>query len=314
MELREKIAWGIAATSLATALGMAFIGARRDAAPQNAELRSKPEPRGERIQKSEKRAKRPPRPEMKEKPKESSLANQSPEKEPKIAEGVIDNAVKERMAAMRKERKALREKRKEEMLGLSDEEKSARREAFIAKMQDRAQKRLKEFVKKAGLNAAQTDAFSSTIAALDTTLQERTQEWAGKIRETGTFSSDSRMKFVGDVVEVLNAGYAEMDATLPSSWRTSDGNLNLMQLVGDAAFAPVAEALIETGQEEGLQTLGMLMGNQRGPEGEGGGGPEGMDNPGGAGVDGPGADGPDMGGPDAGGPDMGGPGPGGPGM
>ncbi len=206
MELREKIAWGIAATSLATALGMAFIGARRDAAPQNAELRSKPEPRGERIQKSEKRAKRPPRPEMKEKPKESSLANQSPEKEPKIAEGVIDNAVKERMAAMRKERKALREKRKEEMLGLSDEEKSARREAFIAKMQDRAQKRLKEFVKKAGLNAAQTDAFSSTIAALDTTLQERTQEWAGKIRETGTFSSDSRMKFVGDVVEVLNAG------------------------------------------------------------------------------------------------------------
>lgn len=336
MELREKIAWGISVVSVAASLGMAFNGLRSDAAPRNAvETNSKPESKAERIRKSEPRVKRQPRPEEKAKPKEAASVQQSLEQVEKIAEGVIDSAVKERIAAMHKERKAIQEKRKAEMLNLSDEEKSARREAFIAKMHDRAQKRLKEFVQKAGLNTAQTDAFSSTVAALDTTLQERTQEWARKIRETGTFSPDARIKFIGDVVEVLNAGYAEMDASLPSTWRTGDGSLNLMQLVGDAAFAPVAEALIETGLEDGLQTIGMLMGGQRGPGGEGGGvpgGPEGMDAPGigggpggadapsdgnmngGSGMGGPGAGGPDMGGPGAGGADMGGPAPGGPGM
>lgn len=322
MELREKFAWGIAVVSFAASLGMAFTGLRSDAAPHNAvETHSKPESKAERIRKSEPRVKRQP----KAKPKENASAQQSLEQVEKIAEGVIDSAVKERIAAMHKERKAIQEKRKAEMLNLSDEEKSARREAFIAKMHDRAQKRLKEFVQKAGLNTAQTETFSSTVAALDTTLQERTQQWAKKIRETGTFSPDARMRFIGDVVEVLNAGYAEMDATLPSTWRTGDGSINLMQFVGDAAFAPVAEALIETGLEDGLQTIGMLMGGQRGPGGEGGGlpgGPEGMEAPGAGagpgGMDNPGDGnmngGPDMGGPGLGGPDMGGPGPGGPGM
>ena len=98
-----------------------------------------------------------------------------------------------------------------------------------------------------------------------------------------------------------------------------------MQFVGDAAFAPVAEALIETGLEDGLQTIGMLMGGQRGPGGEGGGlpgGPEGMEAPGAGagpgGMDNPGDGnmhgGPDRRGPGLGGPAMGGPGPGGPGM
>ena len=326
MELREKFAWGIAVVSFAASLGMAFTGLRSDAASHNAvETHSKPESKADRIRKSEPRVKRQPKPEVKAKPKENASAQQSLEQVEKIAEGVIDSAVKERIAAMHKERKAIQEKRKAEMLNLSDEEKSARREAFIAKMHDRAQKRLKEFVQKAGLNTAQTETFSSTVAALDTTLQERTQQWAKKIRETGTFSPDARMRFIGDVVEVLNAGYAEMDATLPSTWRTGDGSINLMQFVGDAAFAPVAEALIETGLEDGLQTIGMLMGGQRGPGGEGGGlpgGPEGMEAPGAGagpgGMDNPGDGntngGPDMGGPGPGGPEMGGPGPGGPGM
>ena len=46
------------------------------------------------------------------------------------------------------------------------------REAFIGKMRERAQQRLKAFVSKTGLNESQTAAFESTVSALDATLRE----------------------------------------------------------------------------------------------------------------------------------------------
>lgn len=207
----------------------------------------------------------------------------------------------ERIKAMRLEQAEKRRRRLEELRNMSDDEKGARREEFIARMRGRAERRLKEFVRKTGLDAAQTEAFASTVAALDATLQERAREWADTIAETGSFTQDARLKFLGDMTEVLNAGYAEMDAKLPATWRTDDGNLNLMQIVGDAAFAPVVEALTEAGIEDGLQTIGMLMG---GPGGEGG-GPE-------VPVEGAPANGEAPG--QMGGPGMGAPGMGGPGM
>ena len=314
MELREKIAWGVALVSLATTIALGLGRSPREGQSPKEEPGSAPNVRNERMKRPDARVKRPPA----QKGAEELRPPQGAGPVPEVTDAVIGDAIKKQIEVMRKERKAMREKRKEEMLKLSDEEKSARREAFISKMHERAEKRMKEFVQKTGLNAAQTEAFATTIAALDATLQERTQEWAEKIRSTKTFNQDARMKFVGDVVEVINAGYAEMDASLPATWRTDDGNFNLVQLVGDAAFASVAEALVETGLEDGLQTIGMLMGVQggsdrgegpegRGPGEEGGfpeGGPDGANGPGGSpdGANGPGGMG------------MGGPGPGGSGM
>lgn len=238
---------------------------------------------------------------------------EQPAGEVKISEERIDAAVKDRIAAMRKQAEDARARRREAIAALTQEQKEEQREAFIGKMRERAQQRLKAFVSNTGLDDKQTAAFESTVSALDATLRETANAWAEQVRKTGTFSRDAQVKFVSDVSTVISAGYGEMDATLPSSWRDAEGNVNLMEIVGPEALSSMVEALTESGLEDGLQTIGQIMGGP-GDEAPGGlegiespgvgGGPGSMDNPGGAsglgGANGPG--------------NMGGPGPGGPGM
>ena len=222
-----------------------------------------------------------------------------------MSPAMMTAATDKRIASVLQAKHEERQRRLEELRNMSPKEKAAHKEKFVSRMRERAEKRLKEFVDRTGLNAAQTEEFSSTVAALDATLQERAQTWADKIRSSGTFYQDARMEFVSDMSQILSAGYAEMDATLPATWRDDDGNINLMQIVGDAAFAPVVEALTETGQEDGLQTIGMLMGGPGG--GEAG---EGVPPEGGQGVEGEGPIGQEEPG-QMSGPGMGRPGPGG---
>ena len=253
---------------------------------------------------------RPPRP-----PQPPSVRIQEPSK-PVGGEGQdgadefderIKDAVKGHLASQRQEAKDSRARRLKAIAALTPEEKVAQREAFVSKMRARAQQRLKTFVANTGLDAKQTEAFENTVSALDSTLRETANTWAEQIRNTGTFSRDAQVKFVGEINSVLSAGYGEMDATLPSTWRESEGNVNLMEIVGPEALSSMVEALTESGLEEGLQTIGQVMGR---PDGEGGDAPEGFE-----GIESPGVgDGPggmtNPGG--ANGP--GGPGPGGPGM
>ena len=153
---------------------------------------------------------------------------------------------------------------------------------------------------KTGLNESQTAAFESTVSALDATLRETADAWAEQIRKSGTFSRDAQIKFVSDVSTVISAGYGEMDATLPESWRTADGNVNLMEIVGPEAFASVVDALTESGLEDGLQTIGQIMGGPNGEGPDGGPGLENIESPGvgdgPGGMNGPGG----MGGPGSG--------------
>jgi hypothetical protein len=224
-----------------------------------------------------------------------------------LAEERIDEAVKDRIAALRQKAEEARAKRREAIAALTPEEKEKQREAFVGKMRARAQQRLKAFVANTGLDEKQTAAFENTVSALDATLRETANAWADQIRKTGTFSRDAQVKFVGDISTVISAGYGEMDATLPATWRESEGNVNIMEIVGPEALSSMVEALTESGLEEGLQTIGQVMGR---PDGEGGDAPEGfegiespgvgdgpggMNNPGGAnGAGGPGRGGPGM--------------------
>jgi len=222
-----------------------------------------------------------------------------------ITEERLDQAVDARIAALRQKAEDARARRREAIAALTPEQKEVQREAFIGKMRERAQQRLKAFVSKTGLNESQTAAFESTVSALDATLRETADTWAEQIRKSGTFSRDAQIKFVSDVSTVISAGYGEMDATLPESWRTADGNVNLMEIVGPEAFSSVVDALTESGLEDGLQTIGQIMGgpNGEGPDGEGSGsgpGLEGIESPGvgdgPGGMNGPGG----MGGPGSG--------------
>lgn len=191
-----------------------------------------------------------------------------------LTEERIDEAVKDRIAALRQKAEEAREKRREAIAALTPEQKEVQREAFIGKMRERAQKRLKAFVVNTGLDAKQTTAFEGTVSALDATLRETANTWAEKIRKTGSFPRDAQVRFVCEISTVLSAGYGEMDATLPSSWRDAEGNVNLMEIVGPEALSAVVEALTESGLEDGLQTIGQVMG---GPGGEGGEPPDGLD-------------------------------------
>lgn len=187
-----------------------------------------------------------------------------------ISESAIDAAVKARLEARRKQAEEERERRRTAIASMTPEQKAAQKDAFLEKMRERSQRRLKAFVAKTGLNDSQAAAFESTVAAMDATLRETANAYAEQIRKTGTFSRDAQVKFVGDVSAVVSAGYSEMDASLPESWRTDDGNVNLMEIVGPEALSSVVEALTESGLEDGLQTVGQVMG---GPEG----GPDGND-------------------------------------
>ncbi len=233
-----------------------------------------------------------------------------PAGEVKISEESIDAAVKDRIAAMRKQAEDARARRREAIAALTQEQKEEQREAFIGKMRERAQQRLKAFVSNTGLDDKQTAAFESTVSALDATLRETANAWAEQVRKTGTFSRDAQVRFVSDVSTVISAGYGEMDATLPASWRDAEGNVNLMEIVGPEALSSMVEALTESGLEDGLQTIGQIMGGPSGEGGEAPGGLEGIESPGVGGGPGSmsnpgGANGPG---------NMGGPGPGGPGM
>ena len=219
-----------------------------------------------------------------------------------VSTKAFEQAFKARVAELKQEREAERERYRERNKSLSPEEREAQRDSFVNRMRERAAQRMKSFVSKTGLNAEQAMSFENTIASLDTSLREVAESWAQEIRSSKTFNQASKVKFVSDMSGVLSAGYSQMDETLPETWKSSDGNVNLMELVGAEALAPVVEALTENGLDEGLQAIGSLMG---GPEGGEQGGPEG---PGGPGEGGPG-EGP--GGP--GGPGEGPGGPGGPG-
>ena len=182
--------------------------------------------------------------------------------------------MKDRIASLRQKAEEARARRREAIAALTPEQKEEQREAFIGKMRERAQQRLKAFVSNTGLDDKQATAFENTVSALDATLRETANAWAEQIRKTGTFSRDAQVKFVGDISTVLSAGYGEMDATLPSSWRDAEGNVNLMEIVGPEAMSSMVEALTESGLEDGLQTIGQIMG---GPGGEGGDAPDGLD-------------------------------------
>ena len=214
-----------------------------------------------------------------------------------VSTKAFDQAFKARVAELKQEREAERERRRERNQSLSPEEREAQRDSFVTRMRERAAQRMKSFASKAGLNAEQTASFENTIASLDTSLREVAESWAQEIRSSKTFSQASKVRFISDMSGVLSAGYSQMDETLPETWKSRDGNVNLMELVGAEALAPVVEALTENGLDEGLQTVGSLMG---GPEGGEQGGP------GGPGEGGPGEGGP--GGPGEGGPGEGGPG------
>ena len=225
---------------------------------------------------------------------------EGPSGEAVLTEERIDEAVKDRIAALRQKAEEAREKRREAIAALTPEQKEVQREAFIGKMRERAQKRLKAFVANTGLDAKQTTAFEGTVSALDATLRETANVWAEKIRKTGTFPRDAQVRFVCEITTVLSAGYGEMDATLPSSWRDAEGNVNLMEIVGPEALSAVVEALTESGLEDGLQTIGQVMGGPGGGGGEPpdgldgiespgvGGGPGSMEGPGLGGMEGPG--------------------------
>jgi hypothetical protein len=224
-----------------------------------------------------------------------------------LAEEKIDDAVRDRIAALRQKVEDRRARRREAIAALTPEEKEKQREAFVGKMRARAQQRLKAFVANTGLDEKQTAAFENTVSALDATLRETANAWADQIRKTGTFSRDAQVKFVGDISTVISAGYSEMDATLPATWRESEGNVNIMEIVGPEALSSMVEALTESGLEEGLQTIGQVMGR---PDGEGGDAPEGFE-----GIESPGVgDGPGGMNNPGGANGAGGPGPGGPGM
>ena len=224
-----------------------------------------------------------------------------------LAEEKIDEAVKDRIATLRQKIEDRRARRREAIAALTPEEKEKQREAFVGKMRARAQQRLKAFVANTGLDEKQTAAFENTVSALDATLRETANAWAEQIRKTGTFSRDAQVKFVGDISTVISAGYSEMDATLPATWRESEGNVNIMEIVGPEALSSMVEALTESGLEEGLQTIGQVMGR---PDGEGGDAPEGFE-----GIESPGVgDGPGGMNNPGGANGAGGPGPGGPGM
>lgn len=230
-----------------------------------------------------------------------------------IPEDQIEEAVKARLAARRQEAEEARERRREAIAAMTPEQKEKQKEAFLNKMRERSQRRLQAFVTKTGLSKDQTTSFEGTVAALDATLRDTANEWAEQIRKTGTFSRDAQVKFVGDISTVLGAGYGEMDASLPESWRTDDGDVNLMEIIGPEALSSVVEALTEAGLEDGLRTIGQIMGGpEGGPEGEAGNaeGPDGLngiESPGVGGGPGSG-NGPSMNGPGMNSPGMGGPG------
>lgn len=235
---------------------------------------------------------------------------EQPAGEVKISEERIDAAVKDRIATLRQQAEDARARRREAIAALTQEQKEEQREAFIGKMRERAQQRLKAFVSNTGLDDKQAAAFESTVSALDATLRETANAWAEQVRKTGTFSRDAQVRFVSDVSTVISAGYSEMDATLPSSWRDAEGNVNLMEIVGPEALSSMVEALTESGLEDGLQTIGQIMGGPSGEGGEAPGGFEGIESPGVGGGPGSmniqgGAPAPTrLGGPGAGGPGM----------
>lgn len=210
----------------------------------------------------------------------------------------LEEAVKGRIAEMRKQTEEARARRREAIAALTPEQKEEQREAFVSKMRERAQKRFNSFVSNTGLDDRQTAAFQSTVDALDTSLRETADSWAEYVRETGSFSRDEQMKFVGHVSILLSEGYDEMDETLTEDWREAEGDVNLMEIVGPEALSSMVEALTETGNEEGLQVIGQIMG---GPGGDGGEAPSGLDGiespgvgggPGSMGDNGFGSDGP----------------------
>ena len=167
----------------------------------------------------------------------AAARTEKPASEEALSEERLDEVIKDRIATLRQKAEEARARRREAIAALTPEQKAEQREAFLGKMRERAQQRLKAFVANTGLDDKQTAAFENTVSALDATLRETADTWAEQIRKTGTFSRDAQIKFVGDISTVLSAGYGEMDATLPSSWRDSEGNVNLMEIVGPEAMS-----------------------------------------------------------------------------
>lgn len=164
-----------------------------------------------------------------------------------------------------------RKKRLEALKAMSPEEKARKRDDFLEKRRESAADRKRTFIVNTGLDETQAEAFLSTMASLDEMLQERTASWAKSIGESRSFTVEDQIRFVSDMTAVIDTGYEMMDSCLPSTWREDDGDFNLMQILGDEAFAPVVDALSEADLADGLRVIEMLMGGP-GSAGEGGGG------------------------------------------
>ena len=193
-----------------------------------------------------------------------------------IDEAVLENAVRQRMDAMRREREAERERWRRERENETEEQREARRQEFHARMQERATQRLTEFVEKTGLNDAQCSALESELTDLDGQVRDIAEAWAAAIREGGSFGPEARLQFLGDMSAVALDAYAELDATLPADWRENDGDFNLLHVIGTDALEPMVQAAMETGNPGAMGVVGALMsGGMRGPRGGGPGGPGG---------------------------------------
>ena len=187
---------------------------------------------------------------------EPVMAKSPDSAEQSSARDVLSNQI----ANVRAHFRAEREKRKAEMLKMSEGEKAERREQFIAKLREKTAARFRKFVDKAGLSEAKAAEFEDTLVALSASVRESAQAWANQINASKSFTNDDRMRFVAEMSTLASAGYQQMDDTLTSVWRGADGDLNLLQMVGGEALAPVVEALMENEIRGGMQTIGMLMG------------------------------------------------------
>ena len=205
-----------------------------------------------------------------------------------IDETVLENAVRERMDAMRREREAERERWRRERENETEEQREARRQEFHARMQERATERLTEFVEKTGLNDAQCSALEGELTDLDGRVRELAESWASAIREGGSFGPEARLQFLGDMSAVVLDAYSALDAALPADWRENDGDFNPLHVIGSDALEPLVQAAMEAGTPGAMGVMGALMGGgmrgMRGPRGGGfPGGPGGPGSPGGPG-------------------------------
>lgn len=197
--------------------------------------------------------------------------------EPEIPEDVLERAVVAREEERRQQRVAERERRRREWENQTPEEREARQAEFRRALEERASERYAEFVERAGLDEGQQRNVEAIFSDLDTRVRESAQEWAETIRSTGGLGPDGRLQLLNELSTLALDSYGWLDEVLPATWREQDGELNVFQMVGPDAMAPLMEAAREVGLHPGTlgSVMGMMMGGWRGGPrgGNSGGGP-----------------------------------------